>query len=98
MSIIIIRKIPKTVVKPEPVTETPVKPAAENFVRYYPDGTVIPTPLPASYVPAETNLAVGAFQRHCGNCKAFSSINNLCSTYNSAVKPTYVCASWKSVI
>jgi len=95
MSIIIIRKTPKTIVKPEPATE--VKPTVENFVRYYPEGTVIPVTLPASYVPAETNLPVGAFQKNCGNCKAYSSITGICSGYSAPVRTTYVCGTWHSV-
>jgi hypothetical protein len=95
MSIIIIRKTPKTIVKPEPVVE--VKPTAQA-VRYYPDGLIIANTLPESYVPAETNLPPGAFQRNCGNCKAYVSISSECVAYNARVRPTYVCASWHSVI
>ena len=96
MSIIIIRKTPKTIVKPEPVVE--VKPTTEAaLVRYYPDGTMIPAPLPMSYAMAETNIGPGVLQKHCGNCKAFAVATNMCLGYNAMVKPTYVCATWQPI-
>lgn len=96
MSIIIIRKkLPEAVVANK---TTEAKPTAENFVRYYPEGTVIPATLPASYVPAETNLPPGTFQKNCGNCKAYSSITSICSGYSAQVRTTYVCGTWHSII
>jgi peroxiredoxin len=96
MSIIIIRKkLPEAVVVNK---TTEAKPTAENFVRYYPEGTVIPVTLPASYVPAETNLPVGAFQKNCGNCKAYVSTTGVCSAFHAPVRTAYVCGAWHSII
>ena len=67
------------------------------ILRTYPNGTVIPSSLPYSYVIATTD-------QNCGNCLAFSAnsansanIGN-CLTYCSTVRPEYVCATWKPVV
>jgi hypothetical protein len=59
-------------------------------LRYYSDGTQIPTNLPMSY-----RLATSA--NGCMNCLAFNSATTMCSKWSEPVRPDYVCDAWTPI-
>jgi hypothetical protein len=68
------------------VVAQPATIATANLRRYY-DGATIPATLPESY----------RMSNRCENCMAYKAETKLCLTYNDAVRPEYVCATWKAV-
>ena len=67
--------------------------AAEEDVRTYPDGEVIPAILPLAYQPdSNTEVPIG---QNCANCAAYNADTKQCSVWaNALVRPNYWCAKW----
>jgi len=59
----------------------------------YPNGTPIPTSLPASYQPASLGAPAG---QSCLSCKNFSFATRQCSVWLAPVKPRWWCEAWEA--